>query len=310
MKLGGMKMCGLVAAIWLILSGLSTAAEGVQSHLSNHTTTIMLSSNEAVNGSTVLLRIESSNVSASLINLRAKFHRHTIPVFKHQLRPHHAYFGLIAIPMQTKLGPGIVTIEWEDTNGAQKQTIPIRIIAGNYRTDKLSVDPKKVDLNKKDLARVNREKKEIRRIYAIGSLDQLWQGRFQLPIKSAMTSAFGNKRMFNGQLRSFHNGVDFRAPVGKPIYAANTGVVKLAKRLFFSGNIIIVDHGTGIFSNYAHLSRIDVEPGQHIEKGQPVGLSGATGRVSGPHLHWSIKVNGIYVDPLQFVDVIAAISGT
>ena len=87
-------------------------------------------------------------------------------------------------------------------------------------------------------------------------------------------------------------------------------LAKLAKRLFFSGNIIIVDHGTGIFSNYAHLSRIDVEPGQHIEKGQPVGLSGATGRVSGPHLHWGIKVNGIYIDPLQFVDVLAAISGT
>jgi hypothetical protein len=310
MKLEGMKICGLVAAMWLILSGLSAAGDGVQAHLSNQTTTMILSSNEAVNGSTVLLRIESSAVSASLMNLRAKFHKHTIPVFKHPLRPDNAYFGLIAIPIQAKLGPGMVTIEWEDTNGAQKQTIPIRIIAGNYRTDKLSVDPKKVDLNKKNLARVKREKKEIRRIYASGSLDNLWQGRFQLPIKSAITSAFGNKRMFNGQLRSFHNGVDFRAPVGKPVYAANGGVVKLATRLFFSGNIIIVDHGTGIFSNYAHLSRIDVEPGQHIEKGQPMGLSGATGRVNGPHLHWGIKVNGIYIDPLQFVDVIAAISGT
>jgi murein DD-endopeptidase MepM/ murein hydrolase activator NlpD len=294
----------------LILSGLSTAGGGVQSHLSNQTTTMILSSNEAVNGSTILLQIDTSEATASLMNLRVRFHKRTTPVYKHPLRPDSAYFGLIAIPMHTKLGPGMATIEWEDTNGAQKQTIPIRIIAGNYRTDKLSVDSKKVDLSNKDLTRVKREKKEIRRIYASGSLDKLWLGRFHLPIKSAMTSAFGNKRMFNGQLRSFHNGVDFRAPVGKPIYAANAGVVKLAKRLFFSGNIIIVDHGTGIFSNYAHLSRIDVEPGQHIEKGQPVGLSGATGRVNGPHLHWGIKVNGIYIDPLQFVDVIAAISGT
>lgn len=310
MKLKGMKICGLVAAMWLILSGLSTAGDDVQSHLTNQTTTMTLSSNEAVNGSTILLQIDTSDVSASLMNLRVRFHKHTIPVYRHPLRPDSAYFGLIAIPMQAELGPGMATIEWEDKNGAQKQTIPIRIIAGNYRTDKLSVDPKKVDLSNKDLARVKREKKEIRRIYASGSLDKLWLGRFQLPIKSSMTSPFGNKRMFNGQLRSFHNGVDFRAPVGKPIYAANAGVVKLAKRLFFSGNIIIVDHGTGIFSNYAHLSRIDVEPGQLLEKGQLMGYSGATGRVNGPHLHWGIKINGIYIDPLQFIDVIAAISGT
>lgn len=310
MKLEGMKICGLVAAMWLILCDPSIAGDGVQSHLSNQTTTMRLSSNEAVNGSTILLQIDTSDASASLMDLRVRFHKHTIPVFKHPLRPDNAYFGLIAVPMQAKLGPNRVTIEWEDKNGAQKQTIPIRIIAGNYRMDKLSVDPKKVDLNNTDLARVKREKKEIRCIYASGSLDKLWQGRFQLPIQSAMTSAFGNKRMFNGQLRSFHNGVDFRAPVGKPIYAANAGVVKLAKPLFFSGNIIIVDHGTGIFSNYAHLSRIEVEHGQHIEKGQLMGYSGATGRVNGPHLHWGIKINGIYIDPLQFVDVIAAISGT
>jgi murein DD-endopeptidase MepM/ murein hydrolase activator NlpD len=310
MKLEGMKICGLVAAMWLILSGLSTAGDDVQSHLTNQTTTMTLSSNEAVNGSTILLQIDTSDVSTSLMNLSVRFHNHTIPVYKHPFRPDNAYFGLIAIPMRAKLGPGMVEIKWEDTNGAQKQTIPIRIIAGNYRTDKLSVDPKKVDLSQKNLARVKREKKEIRRIYASGSSEKLWHGRFQLPIKSTMTSPFGNKRMFNGQLRSFHNGVDFRATVGKPIYAANAGVVKLAKSLFFSGNIIIVDHGTGIFSNYAHLSRIDVERGQYLEKGQLMGYSGATGRVSGPHLHWAIKVNGIYIDPLQFVDVIAAISGT
>jgi hypothetical protein len=308
MKLQGMKISALMIVMWLIWCDPSIAGDGVQSHGADRTTTMTLSSNQAVVGSTILLQIDTSDVSASLMNLRVRFHKHTIPVHKHPLRPNNAYFGLIAVSMRAKLGPAMVTIEWEDKNGTQKQTLPIRIIAGNYRTDMLSVDPKKVDLNQKDLARVKREKKEIRRIYASGSPDKLWQGRFQLPIKSAMTSEFGNKRMFNGQLRSFHNGVDFRAPVGKPIYAANAGIVKLAKRLFFSGNIIIIDHGTGIFSNYAHLSRIDVEAGQHIEKGQPVGLSGATGRVSGPHLHWAIKVNGTYIDPLQFVDVIAAIS--
>ena len=183
------------------------------------------------------------------------------------------------------------------------------IVAGKYRTEKLKVNPQKVNVSKKNLARVKREKKEVKGIYSSGSFDRFWSGIFQLPLNSDVTSPFGNKRMFNAQLRSFHNGVDFRAPTGKSVFAANSGIVMLAKNLFFSGNIVIVDHGTGIFTYYAHLSRIDVNPDQHIEKGQRIGLSGKTGRVNGPHLHWGIKVNGTYVDPLQFVDVIDSIIG-
>jgi murein DD-endopeptidase MepM/ murein hydrolase activator NlpD len=117
---------------------------------------------------------------------------------------------------------------------------------------------------------------------------------------------YGNKRVFNGQLKSYHNGVDFRARLGTPAVAANTGIVRLAKNLFYSGDAVIIDHGTNIFTIYAHLSKIKVAAGQRIEKGQLIGLTGATGRVSGPHLHWGVKINGVAVNPLQFVDVISA----
>ena len=119
------------------------------------------------------------------------------------------------------------------------------------------------------------------------------------------SSTFGNKRVFNGQLKSYHNGVDFRARTPIPVYAANSGVVTLAESLFYSGNAVIIDHGTGIFTIYAHLSRIDVAAGSYIEKGQRLGLTGATGRVSGPHLHWGVKINGIAVNPMQLIEVMA-----
>jgi murein DD-endopeptidase MepM/ murein hydrolase activator NlpD len=113
--------------------------------------------------------------------------------------------------------------------------------------------------------------------------------------------------VFNGELRSYHNGIDFRALQGTPAMAANSGTVRLAKGLFYSGNAIIVDHGTGIFTIYAHLDRFKVATGQQVSKGQVIGLTGDTGRVSGPHLHWGVKVSGVAVDPVQFVNVIASI---
>ena len=128
-------------------------------------------------------------------------------------------------------------------------------------------------------------------------------GPIAKPRNNEISSRFGNRRVFNGQLKSYHNGLDFRSPKGTAVYATNSGVVRLAKNLFYSGNAVIIDHGTGIFTIYAHLSKIEVAAGQRIEKGQLIGLTGATGRVSGPHLHWGVKINGIAVNPLKFVEV-------
>ena len=180
-------------------------------------------------------------------------------------------------------------------------------MAGVYRTDELKVDSSRVNPNKKNLARARNEARKIKRIYAEGSIDRLWQGGFRLPMSSEITSPFGNKRVFNGRLKSFHNGIDFRARTPKTVFAANSGVVKLAENLFYSGNAVVIDHGTGIFTIYAHLSRIDVSPGQHIEKGQRLGLTGATGRISGPHLHWGVKVNGVAVNPMQLIKIVSSL---
>jgi murein DD-endopeptidase MepM/ murein hydrolase activator NlpD len=123
------------------------------------------------------------------------------------------------------------------------------------------------------------------------------------PIPGGVGSNFGKKRVFNGESRNPHNGADLRATTGTPIRSTNRGRVVLAKDLFFTGNTVIVDHGLGIYTLYAHLSRIQVEKDSIVDRGQVVGLAGATGRVTGPHLHWGARVQTARVDPFSLVNL-------
>jgi murein DD-endopeptidase MepM/ murein hydrolase activator NlpD len=129
----------------------------------------------------------------------------------------------------------------------------------------------------------------------------LWSGDFRAPVTAAATDSFGTRRTFNGKLASVHKGMDFRAAMGTPVRAGNSGVVVLARPLYFEGNCVAIDHGMGLYTISMHLSRIDVHEGQHVTKGQRVGLSGATGRVTGPHLHWAVRWEGAYLDPAKLL---------
>ncbi|HYR44900.1 MAG TPA: peptidoglycan DD-metalloendopeptidase family protein [Terriglobia bacterium] len=172
-----------------------------------------------------------------------------------------------------------------------------------YPTTELKVDEKYVELSKPDLARANRETKETEAIYATITNEMLWDQPFSVPIPGESGTNFGHRRIFNGQPRAPHAGADLHAQTGTPIQATNRGRVVLAKNLFFTGNTVILDHGLGVYSLYAHLSRIDVKPGDMVSNGQLLGLAGATGRVTGPHLHWGMRVQGARVDPFTLVDM-------
>ena len=298
----GVAILALLAPIWL-------PAGSKVPEPTNGFNPIKLSAHEVVNGTTLLLEIQTGLFAEPISAVQVRFQDRSIPLFSHPSKSHNTYCGLVAIPLPSKPGRTYLTVEWSDAGGSHTRRTPFNVVAGQYLTDVLTVDPGKVSLSKKDLSRVKREKIEIARVWQAAHDERLWEGVFQLPIQSDVTSSFGNKRMFNGQLRSFHRGTDFRAAVGKPVAAANSGIVKLAEALFFSGKIVIIDHGTGIFSTYAHLGSIDVKPDQAVAKGQIIGLTGATGRVTGPHLHWGIRVNRTYVDPLQFVSVMSSLMG-
>jgi murein DD-endopeptidase MepM/ murein hydrolase activator NlpD len=268
---------------------------------------VSLSSPDVANGQVTVLEIDLRDLDPSVSDLKARFGQNAIALFQHPVKPAGIYCGLIGIPLSALPEKAFVELEWTDFHGRRTAKVPLQIIDGKYRSETLHVDPGQVTLNKKNLQRVAREKKEIQRIYANFSHTRLWYGSFEKPLAGDMTSAFGTQRLFNGQQRSQHRGTDFRADVGTPVQASNSGIVRLARNLFYSGNIVIVDHGMGIFTNYAHLSKIEVIEGQYIARGLPIGLTGSTGRVSGPHLHWGVKVNGVYVDPFQFLSVISSL---
>jgi murein DD-endopeptidase MepM/ murein hydrolase activator NlpD len=266
-----------------------------------------LSSADVANGQITVLEINLRKLSPTAANPKVRFRQNTIALFQHPLKPSGIYCGLIGIPLSATPENAVIQLEWTDSRGRQAASIPLRILDGKYKKENLKVDPRHVTPSKKNLERIKREKKEVRRIYSSSSETRRWFGSFKRPLASDTTSPYGTQRLFNGQHGSYHRGTDFRASIGTPVYASNSGVVRLAKNLFYSGNIVIVDHGINIFTLYAHLSGIQVKNSQQIARGQQIGLSGASGRVSGPHLHWAVKVNGIYVDPLQFLTVMASL---
>ncbi|KAA6225491.1 MULTISPECIES: M23 family metallopeptidase [unclassified Campylobacter] len=178
----------------------------------------------------------------------------------------------------------------------------IKTLQGNYKSEKLQVEPKKINPPKEVQERIAKELKEANAVYTSYTNKALFDGKFEKPLNSVITSDFGKARVYNNMLSGYHGGTDFRAQTPTPIKAANSGVVRIAKDRYYAGGSVIIDHGYGIYSQYYHLSQIDVKVGQEIKKGDIIGLSGATGRVSGPHLHFGIFANSKQVDPLDFIE--------
>lgn len=194
-----------------------------------------------------------------------------------------------------------VTFAYEDGN---KRTIrePVTVRAEQYPTTELQVEERYVELSPEDQARAEREAAETSAIYDTFTPERYWNEAFEVPVRGAKDGRnFGHRRVFNGQPRAPHSGADLRATAGTPILAANRGRVVLAKDLFFSGNAVYLDHGHGLYTTYLHLSRIDVAVGDMVEQGEQIGLAGATGRVTGPHLHWGVRLLDARVDPFSLI---------
>ena len=170
-----------------------------------------------------------------------------------------------------------------------------------YPQEKLQVDKKHVILSKADQKRVARERQITAKVYQKSHALPYFREGFQRPLDSKITSYYGRRRIFNKGVHTQHLGTDFRAAIGTPIKNVNTGKVVLVADLFYTGNTVIVDHGLDIFSIYGHLSKPEVEEGDMVLPGDIIGLSGDTGRVSGPHLHWGVRMQGLSSDGLSLV---------
>jgi len=227
---------------------------------------------------------------------------HRIPF----VRRGDAWHAAIGVDLDTAPGEHTapITVRFEDgTTAERSETLAVERVA--FPTTELTVEPRYVELSPEDQARADRESREIAAIYATLTPEAYWSEPFVVPIPGTTGGRnFGHRRVFNGQPRAPHSGADLRAATGTPIRASNRGRVVLAKELFFSGNAVFVDHGLGVYSVYLHLSEIGVEPGDIVERGDVIGLAGATGRVTGPHLHWGARVLDARVDPFSLLELV------
>ena len=212
---------------------------------------------------------------------------------------------LALLPVDLNNAPGVKNLALTITdNGKEIQhTAQVRIEQKQYPRQELKVEPKFVQLSKPDLERSQAESKRIKAVLATRSQDRYWDLPFIRPVPGAVSSLFGMARVFNGEPRSAHKGLDLRGAAGSPVKACADGRVALADNLFFAGNAVYLDHGQGVFTMYCHMSEIKVKEGDFVKAGDLIGLVGATGRVTGPHLHLSAIILGTSVDPQILLDM-------
>lgn len=207
--------------------------------------------------------------------------------------------ALVGIPLAA--APGEAGISVRTAQGGQRQ-LPYMVAPKQYREQRLSVAPRTVDLSPENLARYERERAHQATVIATFTEPLPANLRMAAPVPGRRSSSFGLRRVFNGQARSPHSGMDIAAGTGTPVRAPLPGRVIDIGDYFFNGNTVWLDHGGGLLSMMCHLSVIDARPGDLLQTGQRLGAVGATGRVTGPHLHWSISLNRAMVDPALFLD--------
>jgi murein DD-endopeptidase MepM/ murein hydrolase activator NlpD len=211
--------------------------------------------------------------------------------------------ALLGIDLELAAGEYALSVsEKVDGDAAKSCNASVAVRAGKFATERLKVAPNFVKPNPEQLAKAQEDSKKLREIYATVTPEKFWNGRFRVPLDGVETGGnFGKRRILNGEASSPHTGVDFPSPNGTAVHAAQRGRVVLAEPLYFSGNTVVVDHGWGIYTLYGHFSEIDVKAGDMVETGAVLGKVGATGRVTGPHLHWGLTVNRARVNALAIV---------
>ena len=272
-------LCGMAL---LVATGGSVASRAPAAAL------FELPRESAVPGGIKLLRLDDG---AALPDVEVQDHR--VLVVKEGTN----WVAVIGIPLAAPLGTQQVIVR----DGGGRHELPFDVGNKQYASQSLKVQPRQVNLSKADLARVAGERERIDRAVGRYSEPPPESLHFPQPVPGVRSSSFGLRRIFNGESRNPHSGMDIAAPIGTPVAAPIAGTVVDTGDYFFTGNTVFVDHGRGLVSMYCHLSAIDVTVGQRVAAGSRLGAVGMTGRATGPHLHWGLALNRAWVDPELFV---------
>jgi hypothetical protein len=211
--------------------------------------------------------------------------------------------GFLGVDLEKPPGKYELRLDVQPATGADVSCVlPVTVVAGKFPVEKLTVAPQFVEPNAEETKRANEERDRLRIIFATATPDKLWTGAFQLPLPGIHTAKnFGHRRVLNGSPSSPHSGVDIPAVEGTPIHASQRGRVVVAENLYFSGNTVVIDHGLGVYTLYGHMKVLGVQEGETVAAGAVIGRVGATGRVTGPHLHWGLTLDDSRVNALDIV---------
>ena len=255
-----------------------------------------------VNGSPVLFQVKTTS---RLQSLNGSWLGHEFP-FSFDAKS-KTWLALAGISLETDAGIYSLELSGESLPGKPTNKISFsrkfRIARGKYPKIKvaLSVESKFTEPSPEQVKQIE-EGQQVKKDYLNRvTPDREWSGKFIAPADAPISDVFASERIFNGKTSSPHLGLDFRVPTGTPVDAMNDGTVLLARPLFFEGNFVVLDHGQGLLTLYLHLSEFKVKEGDHVKRGQEIGLSGGTGRATGPHLHVAVRWQGTYLDPAQLM---------
>jgi len=254
---------------------------------------------EIFQGNILELKIPAEGLTA----VHGRMGNATIPVYP---SGNGFFTTLIGVDLEAK--PGLVNVIVKSTTSSatlRESQIRLQIKPKSFKQESFSVAAEFDQLSAEVIERIRKDQDQFSRAFMSSAPERLWEGSFLLPVSSDVTSPFGYRRVINGTPRAPHTGVDLKAALGTEVMAANHGRVVLLGDFFFSGNSLVLDHGGGLYTVYFHLSEFKVEAGAPVQKGDLIGLSGMTGRVTGPHLHWGARLNNARVDPFELLRKLA-----
>jgi murein DD-endopeptidase MepM/ murein hydrolase activator NlpD len=295
-----MRYCFFHFVVLITLALLALApnlSAATTAHSTGSDWTVVSEPTRLVNGTPLLLRVTTPKPTRTL---SGNWLGHDIE-FGFDAS-HKSWFALAGVSLETK--PGVYPLELHavtSSGPSAGQVISfkkeIRVERQRYPRALLKVPPRYTAPSPEDQREIEQDKKTKDEAFKTLSPEREWAGSFAAPVNAAISDVFGVERVFNGSVQSTHQGLDFRVPSGTSVAAVNRGRVILAQPLFFEGNCVVIDHGQGLLTLYLHLSKFSVKEGDEVKKGQEIGLSGGTGRATGPHLHLAVRWQGVYLNP-------------
>jgi murein DD-endopeptidase MepM/ murein hydrolase activator NlpD len=289
----------MLACLWTADAHAKQPVKGPVRKTCDSGIVLKLSSATTSQGSLLLAEVSGAKPSQEF---SAEWDGRPIPLWR-ETPASSMLHALLGVDLEKAPGRYEWKLSWAAADGKPLAcSLPVTVRAGKFPTESLTVEKQFVQPDPEQQKRAEEDQKKMKAIYDTVTPEVLWKGKFVMPLKGVSTGGnFGRRRVLNGEARSPHAGVDFPAAAGTPVYAAQSGKVVLAENLYYSGNTVVIDHGFGIYTLYAHLSEIAVKAGDPVESSAEIGKVGATGRVTGPHLHWGLTIDHARVNALQIV---------